>query len=293
MGAPTYRRDSAAIRGRYASTTAVRACSSPALAASTSALSGLAARRSASSGCAPIASASRPGDPGAGQVAVGAPSAGRLRRESLALGTVERSVVVHGHALRGEWAARPVSPYVARFATVRVPRRSWREAPPPQEIVRVRVRGPRRRTVASSPDAEEIHPRRRMHRRVAVERRSTELAGPAGTAYCDRRTSFRVPGVDRMKAVVYRGRLPARRVRSWRPLAVGARALGGGPAAARRARRAVRTGQARVVSEPAVLAAGTVNADFLMRVDAPLRRGASLIAQQLLRTSGDAPATPP
>jgi ribokinase len=40
------------------------------------------------------------------------------------------------------------------------------------------------------------------------------------------------------------------------------------------------------MSEPAVLAAGTVNADYLMRVDAPPQRGASLIAQRLLRTSG-------
>jgi ribokinase len=43
---------------------------------------------------------------------------------------------------------------------------------------------------------------------------------------------------------------------------------------------------ARVMDEPAVLAAGTVNADFLMRVDAPLERGASLIARGLQRTSG-------
>jgi ribokinase len=41
-----------------------------------------------------------------------------------------------------------------------------------------------------------------------------------------------------------------------------------------------------VTSEPAVLAAGTVNADFLMSVDGELRRGASLIARRLLRTSG-------
>jgi ribokinase len=40
------------------------------------------------------------------------------------------------------------------------------------------------------------------------------------------------------------------------------------------------------MSEPAVLAAGTVNADYLLRVDAPPRSGASLIAQRLLRTSG-------
>jgi ribokinase len=35
-----------------------------------------------------------------------------------------------------------------------------------------------------------------------------------------------------------------------------------------------------------VFAAGTVNADFVLGIDAPLERGASLIAQRLLRTSG-------
>jgi ribokinase len=37
---------------------------------------------------------------------------------------------------------------------------------------------------------------------------------------------------------------------------------------------------------PAVLSAGTVNADFTLGVDAPLEPGASLIARRLLRTSG-------
>ena len=41
-----------------------------------------------------------------------------------------------------------------------------------------------------------------------------------------------------------------------------------------------------MLGDPAVLSAGTVNADFLLRVDAPLERGASLIASCLLRTSG-------
>jgi hypothetical protein len=35
-----------------------------------------------------------------------------------------------------------------------------------------------------------------------------------------------------------------------------------------------------------VYAPGTINADFLIRIDSPLKPGASLIAQQLLRTSG-------
>ncbi|MCW2952158.1 MAG: sugar kinase [Conexibacter sp.] len=39
-------------------------------------------------------------------------------------------------------------------------------------------------------------------------------------------------------------------------------------------------------SEPAVLCAGTVNADFVLAIDAPLERGASLIARRALRTSG-------
>lgn len=40
------------------------------------------------------------------------------------------------------------------------------------------------------------------------------------------------------------------------------------------------------MTEPGVLAAGTINADFLLRVDAALQAGANLIAQRLLRTSG-------
>jgi ribokinase len=43
---------------------------------------------------------------------------------------------------------------------------------------------------------------------------------------------------------------------------------------------------AAIVTEPAVFAAGTVNADFVLRIDAPLEQGASLIARRLLRTSG-------
>jgi ribokinase len=39
-------------------------------------------------------------------------------------------------------------------------------------------------------------------------------------------------------------------------------------------------------SAPAVLCAGTVNADFVQRIDAPLEPGASLIARRVLRTSG-------
>ena len=39
-------------------------------------------------------------------------------------------------------------------------------------------------------------------------------------------------------------------------------------------------------SEPAVFSAGTVNADFVLRIGTPLERNASLIAQRLLRTSG-------
>lgn len=38
--------------------------------------------------------------------------------------------------------------------------------------------------------------------------------------------------------------------------------------------------------QPAVLSAGTINADFVLRVDAPAESGASLIAERLLRTSG-------
>ena len=38
--------------------------------------------------------------------------------------------------------------------------------------------------------------------------------------------------------------------------------------------------------EPAVLSAGTVNADFTFGVDAQLEPGASLVARRLLRTSG-------
>jgi ribokinase len=41
-----------------------------------------------------------------------------------------------------------------------------------------------------------------------------------------------------------------------------------------------------MASEPAVFSAGTVNADFLLRIDGPLELGASLIAPRLLRTSG-------
>jgi ribokinase len=41
-----------------------------------------------------------------------------------------------------------------------------------------------------------------------------------------------------------------------------------------------------MASDPSVFSAGTVNADFVLRIDAPLERGASLIAQRLLRTSG-------
>jgi ribokinase len=41
-----------------------------------------------------------------------------------------------------------------------------------------------------------------------------------------------------------------------------------------------------MAGKPAVFSAGTVNADFVLRIDAPLERGASLIAQCLLRTSG-------
>jgi ribokinase len=41
-----------------------------------------------------------------------------------------------------------------------------------------------------------------------------------------------------------------------------------------------------MTSEPAVFAAGTVNADFVFGVQAPLERGASLVAQRVLRTSG-------
>src|SRR4051794_20137092 len=41
-----------------------------------------------------------------------------------------------------------------------------------------------------------------------------------------------------------------------------------------------------MVSEPAVFSVGTVNADFALSIDAPLERGASLIARRLLRTSG-------
>jgi ribokinase len=38
--------------------------------------------------------------------------------------------------------------------------------------------------------------------------------------------------------------------------------------------------------EPAVFSVGTVNADFVLGIDEPLERGASLIARRLLRTSG-------
>jgi ribokinase len=41
-----------------------------------------------------------------------------------------------------------------------------------------------------------------------------------------------------------------------------------------------------MTSEPTVFAAGTVNADFVFGVHEPLERGASLVAQRLLRTSG-------
>jgi ribokinase len=41
-----------------------------------------------------------------------------------------------------------------------------------------------------------------------------------------------------------------------------------------------------VEREPTVFSAGTVNADFVLRIDTPLESGASLIAQRLLRTSG-------
>jgi ribokinase len=46
------------------------------------------------------------------------------------------------------------------------------------------------------------------------------------------------------------------------------------------------TGSGDQPREPAVFSVGTVNADFLLRVDEPLERGASLIARRLLRTSG-------
>ena len=41
-----------------------------------------------------------------------------------------------------------------------------------------------------------------------------------------------------------------------------------------------------MTSGPAVFAAGTVNADFVFGVQAPPDRGASLVAERLLRTSG-------
>jgi ribokinase len=41
-----------------------------------------------------------------------------------------------------------------------------------------------------------------------------------------------------------------------------------------------------MADRPAVLSAGTVNADFVLGIDSPLERGASLIARRLLRTSG-------
>jgi ribokinase len=41
-----------------------------------------------------------------------------------------------------------------------------------------------------------------------------------------------------------------------------------------------------IATTPAVISAGTINADFLFCVDAPLEHGASLIAKRLLRTSG-------
>jgi ribokinase len=41
-----------------------------------------------------------------------------------------------------------------------------------------------------------------------------------------------------------------------------------------------------VEGEPTVFSAGTVNADFVLRIETPLESGASLIARRLLRTSG-------
>lgn len=41
-----------------------------------------------------------------------------------------------------------------------------------------------------------------------------------------------------------------------------------------------------MAKQPAVISAGTVNADFVLQVDAPVESGASLIARRLLRASG-------
>ena len=83
----------------------------------TRALSGSPRAAARSSGCGPTAEALAAGRSRAhGQIPVGAPSAGRLVCESLALGTVERSVRQPPwswlRAWRASWAARPGSPYV-------------------------------------------------------------------------------------------------------------------------------------------------------------------------------------
>ena len=289
--APRYRRRARRCAGGMPRRPRSGPCPSPDLAASTRALSGSPRAAARSSGCGPTRRRSRPADSGRPARSRSArrprsrPPRERGSRKGRAGGRRPRVMASCGASIVGGATAVPV---FRRFATVRVPPPFSVAETASAEIVRVRVCGPRRRT-REYPHAAKVQPRRCIIVQVAVVAAVDRACRPKRAwLYGDRRSRFAYRETYWMKAVVAAGadlfELAECVLGDRWPSAPGRREevlprLGG--------RAVLSELQARVVSEElAALVAGTDNEGL---PDARRRATSarhSLIAQQLLRTSG-------